>query len=281
MYAGTAYGNLTWKPVHHLTVQAKATAEGSRKWFLPAYSLGAEYRIHDDLAVLRLSTAYNVHAPTLNDLYWNPGGNPALQPEKGFSQEAGVRVRSHRGCFWYTVELTGYYSDIRNWIVWQPVSGSYIWTPRNLQRVRSYGVEAEGSISCVTGSWVNRLQFGYGYTPSVNRTRHGDKDATVNRQLPYIPRHKGHLHYRLEVKGFAFHYGISYTGKRYTTTDESYYTPAYWLHNASLSWRIGWRNECAVEIRFVADNLLNVYYESTKSYPMPLRNFSGSLLFSF
>ena len=35
--------------------------------------------------------ARSYRAPTLNERYWVPGGNPALLPEAGWGSEAGLR----------------------------------------------------------------------------------------------------------------------------------------------------------------------------------------------
>lgn len=44
--------------------------------------------------VLKASAARNYRYPTLNDLYFQPGGNPDLRPEQGWTFDAGASSRS-------------------------------------------------------------------------------------------------------------------------------------------------------------------------------------------
>ncbi|MEL6143740.1 MAG: hypothetical protein AAFU67_19245, partial [Bacteroidota bacterium] len=41
--------------------------------------------------IFQASASRNYRLPTLNDLYWTPGGSPILQAERGWSQEVGLR----------------------------------------------------------------------------------------------------------------------------------------------------------------------------------------------
>jgi outer membrane cobalamin receptor len=37
--------------------------------------------------IFKANVSRNFHTPSLNDLYWQPGGNPNLRPEEGYSSE--------------------------------------------------------------------------------------------------------------------------------------------------------------------------------------------------
>ena len=54
--------------------------------FIP--SAGAEYNISGRYpTAIKINAARNYHKPTLNELYWIPGGNPGLKPEDGLTAD--------------------------------------------------------------------------------------------------------------------------------------------------------------------------------------------------
>jgi iron complex outermembrane receptor protein len=66
-------------------------------------SAGAEFLLFNtpsaEETVIRISLARNYHQPTLNDLYWLPGGNPELRPEKGYTADISFETsgEAHSG----------------------------------------------------------------------------------------------------------------------------------------------------------------------------------------
>ncbi|MEA3461356.1 MAG: TonB-dependent receptor plug domain-containing protein, partial [Bacteroidota bacterium] len=61
--------------------------DGKRVPFIPYFGMDVRLIEGVDL-ILKGNIARNYHLPTLNDLYWQPGGNPDLLPEEGFTVEA-------------------------------------------------------------------------------------------------------------------------------------------------------------------------------------------------
>ena len=117
---------------------------------------------------------------------------------------------------------------------------------------------------------------------SVSKTRkknHKD-DGSYMRQIPYVPKYKWNTRLSVKYKKHFFAYQVSYFDKRFLTTDESYSTPAYTVHNllAGSSFDIG---NIRISPHVRLDNLFDTYYESTKYYPMPLRNCLMSVVFEF
>ncbi|MCA1747428.1 MAG: TonB-dependent receptor, partial [Bacteroidales bacterium] len=105
------------------------------------YTLGASYRPlekHD--LVIKGNFARNYHHPTLNDLYWQPGGNPDLLPEEGYSGEITVQYAAAAEGRSVSTALTGYHARINDWILWLPGFKGY-WEPVNVAEVRSSGLE--------------------------------------------------------------------------------------------------------------------------------------------
>ena len=93
---------------------------------------------------MQANVARNYHHPTLNDMYWQPGGNPDLSPEEGYSRvkhqcywETQLRLRSAPSA---TRAYRVLFAQINNWILWLPGFKGY-WEPVNVAEVRSYGLE--------------------------------------------------------------------------------------------------------------------------------------------
>ncbi|MBI9052281.1 MAG: TonB-dependent receptor [Bacteroidales bacterium] len=181
------------------------------------FNLGASYKpfIDKDL-VIKGSFARNYHHPTLNDLYWQPGGNPDLKPEEGFSGDLGIGYLYTNDNLKVSSGLTGFYSDINNWIIWLPSFKGY-WEPFNINRVKSYGIELNLKVSKNIKKTNFLIQGNFGITRSLN---YGDPkvwgDESYKKQLPFIPSHSGNLLTQIKYKGFYIRHQFNNYGERFT-----------------------------------------------------------------
>ena len=232
---------------------------------------------------LKGSTAYNYRFPSMNDLYWRPGGNPDVKPEEGYSYDASISYRkSINKHLLFDAEVSGYLMNIDNWILWLPKDGNqWVWTPQNKRNVRSYGVELYGKTTFHYGELVSSLSGNYSWSQSRTRKKQHVDDNAYMRQIPYVPRFKWNLRWNTDYKDAFFVWQMTYTGRRFITTDESYATDPYSVHNLLLGYRYSFRNGTSLTPQMRIDNLFDTYYESTQYYPMPLRNCLFSLLFEF
>lgn len=87
-------------------------------------------------------------------------------------------------------------SRIDDWILWIGSPKLGIYTPINIRRVHSYGVETKLSAEAETsGGWRLLLDGNFAWTRSINR---GDPfspaDESVGKQLVYIPVYFGGPH---------------------------------------------------------------------------------------
>lgn len=275
-------GNILWTPRAWLYIHGQLMGEINDNRFAPTGSVGLSAQLVENLLLLKTSTAYNYHFPNLNDLYWQPGGNPDLKAEKGFSYDATLSCTpSLNGRLYFKIDATYYAMSISNWIMWLPDPNSWYWQSANVLRVLSHGLELLSECNADLGDWKGKIGINYAYASSTNRKKRFAEDNSYKKQLPYIPKHKGNLRLAVDWRTAFFSYQISYTGIRYTTEDQSYQTSAYQVHDAEIGYRfsLGKRGSLTPKIR--ANNLFNTYYESTEYYPMPLRNIFGSLVFSF
>ena len=106
--------------------------------------------------MVKASVSRNYRFPTLNDLYFLPGGNPDLKNEHGFSYDAGVSFDvGKKGVYKLGGSASWFDSYIDNWIVWLPTAKGF-WTPKNVKEVHAYGVEVKAGLDvqlACRGGW--------------------------------------------------------------------------------------------------------------------------------
>ena len=121
-------------------------------------------------------------------------------------------------------------------------------------------------------SFDTKINLNYAFAHSTDNSKRNE--GTQGRQLPYIPRNRWNINYSASLsENLWLNYTISYTDKRYTSADESYYTNSYTVNNAEIGYKFPLYKNINISLSVKGDNLFNSYYESTQYYPMPLRMF--------
>ena len=206
------------------------------------------------------------HAPDFNDLYWVPGGNPNLLPEKGWSNEVGAAIKYQH----FSAELTGFSNRTKNLIVWQP--GAVFWSPVNIREVVSRGVEASLSQKVIFRQLQISSELHYSYTHSVVTKTSTGNEGELNKFLPYIPVHNGLLRLMASYKSWQLHVNAHHFSKRFINAANQNWLPAYQLLSiyAAKSLAIG-----QIQFQFFAavNNALDYFYMAQQGYPMPGRNY--------
>ena len=247
--------------------------------FIP--SLGVNFKVLKKNGLyLKANMARNFHAPTLNDLYWSPGGNPSLGNESGFTWETGLLYKEAFRYLSVNTQLTWFHADINNWILWQPDTVFSYWTPSNLKNVVSKGVEFSFSANGIIGKtgWNYSLQ--YAYTSAQNMHSFSDDDLSTGKQLIYVPENSVSQHVGVEWSGFTFGWTLNFTGKRFTTSDNSRYLPSFVLNDIMISKMFN-AGRSKFRVQFNVNNLANTQYQVVAWQPMPGRNFSFSVKYIF
>lgn len=227
---------------------------------------------------LKASVSRNYRFPSLNDMYFLPGGNPDLKSESGFTYDAGMVFNidfSKR--FAFSLSANWFDSKIKDWIIWLPTTKGFF-SPRNVKTVHAYGIEINGEASFDLGRcWLLNLNSSFSWTPSVNN---GEKmspaDQSVGKQLPYVPKYSASVIGRLNWKSWAFTYKWCYYSQRFTMTSNDYtitgHLPKYFMSNISLEKNLFFK-PCDVQLKLAVNNLFNEDYLSVLSRPMPGINF--------
>lgn len=241
-------------------------------------SVGAEVKLAKGVrGKANASKLYRV--PTFNDLYWVPGGVRELKPEEGQGAEIGIAVdRTARGVV-VKADATTYSRTMDQWIIWLP--GALYWSPQNLMRVWSRGVET--SVYCSIPLERTKLILGVNtdHVVSTNQRAKGADDASVDKQLIYTPMYSGRLRLGMERGGFSMTCAAVYTGYRYTSTDNRSYLEPYTVVNAWMAYtfKVGERGRLSVDAQ--GNNLFDVRYQVVADRPMPLRNFRIGVRYQF
>jgi vitamin B12 transporter len=243
------------------------------------FSAGSEYIFLKWLsAKANGSKVYRV--PTLNDLYWNPGGNINLLPESGYSEEIGLllKLNSSKSKINFEFEPTVFNRNMDNWILWLP--GQNYWTPQNIMKVWSRGMETRSELTIHIINMKIKLAVLTNYVVSTSEKSTTENDGSLNKQLIYVPMYSGTGKISFEYKNMILTCNQKYTGYRYTATDNSEFLKPYTLTNLYASYKIT-LNKYTVNLFVQANNLFNTQYQVLLNRAMPLRNYQAGLSIQF
>lgn len=207
--------------------------------------------------------------PTINDLYWSPGGNENLNPENGYSTDLGLLWTKDLSNTQLYFEPTIYSRWIDDWIIWQP-TGTY-WSPMNVKKVWNRGIETNSSISFKKREISFNFSLKTAYNLSTNIDIYNINDASLGKQLIYVPHYKFIFKSQIAYRNIRITYIHNYTGYRYTSRDNLYYLPAFNLGRLFLSWDLKFK-KYPTKIFYKINNLYNTNYQLVLNRPMPLIN---------
>lgn len=251
--------------------------DGQLAPYLPALELGASVKKRWNISVI---AQRNYRYPTLNDLYWQPGGNPALQPEKGLNLELRNKLQLlNKPTLKLNLSNTAYYMDIQNWILWQPAAFGY-WSPQNVKEVVSKGVENELSMQVIKAVQAELL-VSYHFNQATTKATTNPTDASLGKLLIYSPQHILNLSLTVKYKGWYLYYNQNYTALRYATSDNSQQLEPFTLGNLRVGKQLTLPNGHSTEFYLTVENLWNTQYQSLAWRPMPGTAFRGGITYQF
>lgn len=243
------------------------------------WTVGIDYYVLRWLKIkANASRVYRV--PTINDLFWKEGGNLDLKPEEGYAYEGGLMLLlpKNQKRYKFTFEITSFSRQIENWIIWLP-NGAF-WSPQNLMQVWSRGCESNTSYELNFTHLKIFSNIKTSYILSENTASNLHSDASVNRQLIYVPMYSGQLNYGLTFHKATLMINHTYTGYRYTSSDHSQYLEPYFMHNINMAYQLTFK-KVNIDLQFQINNVFNSTYQVLAARPMPGINFRGGLVFNF
>jgi vitamin B12 transporter len=213
--------------------------------------------------------------PTLNDLYWNPGGNPNLKPEQGYSEETSLLTKHQIKNISLNFTGTIFSRDIHNWIMWLPGQDGN-WSPVNILHVWSRGLETNTEVVYRKNRFKTSLNVLTNYILSTSLPSTNNQYT----QMVYVPMYSGSAIVSVEYKNWILRTVCTYTGYRYLSTDNYNYLTPYTL----LDLRVARTFVCKtflLNIFAEVNNVLNENYQSITQYGMPLRNYKAGLIIQY
>lgn len=270
-----------WRPTDILSLNAVARGEVYGDRLVPVIpALLADVVIYKPWnLVFKASIARNYRYPSMDDLYFQPGGNPDLQPEKGFTYDGGLEMGIQQRRWTLKANLTAFDSHISDWILWTPNSKGY-WVPSNVKKVHNYGLEAMAQSEILLHkNWKLSLSGNFAYTPSINRGEpFNASDASYGKQLCYVPRVSCNLNGRLQWRTWTLAYQWVHYGERYTTTSNevNYITGKlrpFYMSDAWLEKQFHLHHHTSLSLKAVINNLFDTEYVTVLSHPMAGRNY--------
>ena len=276
----TNSASIKWRPVDRLGMSVVVREEMfGNEWtpIIPAFFIDGVISKKGDV-VAKASVSRNYRFPSLNDLYFMPGGNPDLKKENGWTYDAGLSFAvGKEGIYSLSGSANWFESFINDWIIWLPTTKGFF-SPDNIKDVHAYGIEMKGDLEVILSKeWKLSLNGTLSWTPSINE---GDPrspaDKSVGKQLPYVPEYSSTVTGRLSWKTWSFLYKWCYYSERFTMSSNDITLtgklPEYFMSNIALEKVISceWAD---FSIKGAVNNLFDEEYLSVLSRPMPGINF--------
>ena len=224
-----------------------------------------------------LGYSHNYRNPSLNDLYWNPGGNENLKSEKGKTFDLDVNYFYEKDNFNVDVKAGLYYSKVQDWIQWVPTNYRY-WMPKNVSEVLARGLELHFDANYKYALWSFSLSGNYVYSHTTDESEYAQQYGSDGKQLIYIPLHHANAFAEVKWKTWNLNYTFEFTGERNTSMNDNeffaYQLPYYMLHHISFGKQL---NKFRLELR--VNNLTDADYQTVLWRAMPGRSYEIYLEF--
>jgi len=250
---------------------------------VPNPRIGVRFRPFDEVGLtLRGLVGRAFRYPTFNERYYEPGGSPGLRPEDGWTTEGGLSFRLARSHGLFAAKATAFATRLTDKIVWRPsyvVEGVQVWSPSNVSRVYSRGLELSLRGQRQLSSDLT-LSGGSQFTHTEAENRANPNSPAYGAQLPYVPKQTWKLWSRVGWRGFSLSVTGRLVGTRFYSSDESKALAPYQVVDvrAAYEWS---SNAGRLALEAQVKNVLDHRYEIIRLYPMPPRHATFRLRFSF
>ncbi|MCB0488487.1 MAG: TonB-dependent receptor [Cyclobacteriaceae bacterium] len=223
----------------------------------------------------------NYRIPTFNDLYWvgaGAEGNSDLKTETSLSAETGIGYAQNALSF----KLVTFSNWVDDWIQWTPGTGQ-IWSPQNIKKVWSRGIEAQASFAKQIGSVHTCLSGLYSFTKSTNVSIYeSGNPSEEGKQLLLTPMHEGSATLEAIWRKYSVRIVNSYTGQQYNDSDNTPFNIVddYVITNIWLGRTLTIQK---TRLSFTAEinNMFDVAYVGRPGYPLPGINFKAGIKLQF
>ena len=218
------------------------------KWVNIQWSLGTYYRI-----------------PTMNELFWNPGGNPNLQGERSLGSKLSFKKTRPKYTLFFTTDQL-FFNQL---IQWAPTTGS-IWSPQNIEDVylSSSTLGSQGDFG--------PIQMELSITHQISRVLEAAVTSNTGKSLIYRPQWNGIHTVEYSQGPVVAQVRTYFISKRFTTRDNSEtnaLAPELWS-DLSLIYKI---RKGQFRLLATAHNWSNTARYAIPYFPLPGRYYSLTL----
>ena len=244
------------------------------------YTLGTNYKLNNRNS-LSLSFSKNFRLPSLNDLYWNPGGNENLKAESSLNAEISYTHSLYKTSEYEQIlRVNIFTSTIDHWIQWTPYQT--FWQAENLKKVQNTGLEIQSSGHIKIGKYIlaNNVSYTYLRSEEIEYYSSNSSESGSN-QLPYTPFQKATLGASLKRNQIEFRYNQSFTSRVFIDASNEYFMPNYSLIDLHLIWTKKLKNKFDFQLSLTLQNLLDKEYQVIAFRPQAGRLLSLNLTLNF
>lgn len=200
--------------------------------------------------------------PTFNDLYWQPGGNPDLDPEQSRYQIIKYKFYLNDNYLNNVYFNIGdrYTDDLIQWV---PIDESFfVWQPQNIASSRRTNI--------TLGSQINLKNLPLQI--AMHATYQKTKDIDLDKPLLYAPEFIGYAGVVYSSSVIQISLNAHYTGDRissYGFPDDTL-LPSYIQTNATFQYQLPILGN-QLTVLFAVNNILDKQFETISGYPEPGR----------
>ncbi len=235
------------------------------KQFYPTFSNNLSFKW------VKFEFGRNVNLPTLNDLYWRPGGNPLLKPEQAYF--LNIKTQKSFKILPLTVNLRIYQKLVKNWIQWKPTEYHY-WQAQNLKFVWARGFVFSAKLKDLNIKNIllsNYLSLNYRHVTD-----------TGGNQLIYTPNLLINNDLNIKKSNLNINLTIHYESKRFIVPgNKNYVLPAYLTGDCRVEADFFKHKKIKLNFGFIIKNITNTKYYQIIARPMPGRHYLLNLKLKF
>jgi iron complex outermembrane receptor protein len=245
--------------------------------FLPSFSVDLNLR---KSGLFQIGIHRKMRLPTLNDLYWHPGGNPNLAPEIGWTSDLSWKIGKRlTGTVLLESDVQAFGSQIQNYIQWLPEGN--IWKPSNIAEIHILGSGVSEKISWRKGDFQIYTCLNLQFTRSIQAKKRFEGDESKGKQLIYIPLWQSQINLGFKKRNLEGQFRYQFTDRRFVDPTNSLWLYGFGIINARLSQKLSFEKNFTFSVFAEGLNLSKTNYQMVAGFAMPFRQFSVGIQLQF
>jgi len=272
-YRAALFAAYNWNYTSWRT-QISVRQEVTNGKFVPITPMFGIEKRFGKLVDLKFKVSRNYRLPTLNDRFWQPGGNPDLLPENGWSEELNLSINKKWNHWNFKISTTGFNRNMENWIMWSLLDGQSFWSANNITEVWSRGIEQRLKINYKKKDWRYNFSAGYNWLRSTNQVTITQPKIPANQQLFYTPEHQIFGKLGVHWQKLSLNYYHNFTSSTLGVNED---LGAYDLGNLQVGydWKV---SDLEGNLLLNIQNIWNIDYYIVERRPMAGRAFNITLI---